>query len=73
MKVTKRACKILSISKIDELTKGKNSKKYKTGVESVQLGNTHIADMDKCPQHNAQTNVVVTVFNLFYMFPRPFV
>ena len=28
MKVTKRACKILSITKKDELTKGKDSKKY---------------------------------------------
>ena len=34
----------------------------KTEVESVQLGNTYIADMDKCPRTNvAWTNVLVTV------------
>ena len=74
MKVTKRACKILSISKIDQLTKGKNSKKYKTGVESVQLGNTHIADMDKCPQDKCCPDKCHgDSCNLFYMFPGPFV
>ena len=40
---------------------GKNTEN-KTEVESVQLGNTYIADMDKCPQTNVLwTNVVVTV------------
>ena len=35
---------------------------YKTEIESVQLGYTYIADMDKCPQDKcAETNVVVRV------------
>ena len=38
-----------------------SNKDNKTEVESVQLENTYIADMDKCPQGVAWTNAVVTV------------
>ena len=41
----------------------------KTEVESVQLGNTYIADMDKCPQDKCCGDSC----NLLYMFPGPFV
>ena len=41
----------------------------KTEVESVQLGNTYIADMDKCCMDKCRGDSC----NLLYMFPGPFV
>ena len=43
--------------------------KNKTEVESVQLGNTYIAYMDKCPQNKCRGDSC----NLLFMFPGPFV
>ena len=44
----------------------------KTEVESVQLGNTYIADMDKCPQDKwCLDKCRGDSFNLLYMFPDP--
>ena len=44
----------------------------KTEVESVQLGNTYIADMDKCPQDKCCLDKCrVDCCNLLYMFPGP--
>ena len=46
----------------------------KTEVESVQLGNTYIADMDKCPKDKCCPDKCLgNNCNLFYMFPGPFV
>ena len=46
--------------------------KYKTEVESVQLGNT--ADMDKCPQDKCCLyKCRGDSCNLLYMFPGPFI
>ena len=46
----------------------------KTEVESVQLGNTHIADMDKCPQDKCFLDRCRgDSCNLLYMFSGPFV
>ena len=46
----------------------------KTEVESVQLGNTYIADMDKCPQDKRCLDKCHgDSCNLLYMFPGPFV
>ena len=43
---------------------------YKTEVESVQLGNTYIADMDKCPQDKCcMDKCCGDSCNLLYMFP----
>ena len=42
---------------------------YKTEVESVQLGNIYIVDMDKCPVDKCCGHSC----NLLYMFPGPFV
>ena len=45
----------------------------KTEVESVQLGNTYIADMDKCPQDKCCLDKCPDdSCNLLYMFPGPF-
>ena len=41
----------------------------KTDVESAQLGNTYIADMDKCCLDTCCGDSC----NLLYMFPGPFV
>ena len=46
----------------------------KTEVESVQLGNSYIADMDKCPQDKCSLEKRRgDSCNLLYMFPGPFV
>ena len=46
----------------------------KTEVESVQLGNTNIADMDKCPQDKCCLDKWCgDSCNLLYMFPGPYV
>ena len=46
----------------------------KTEVESVQLGNTNIADMDKCPQDKCCLNKCRgDSCHLLFMFPGPFV
>ena len=46
----------------------------KTEVESVQLGNTYIADMDKCPQDQCCLDKCRgDCSNLLFMFPGPFV
>ena len=46
----------------------------KTEVESVQLGNTYIADMDRCPQDKCCLDKCHgDSCNLLYMFPGPFV
>ena len=46
----------------------------KTEVKSVQLGNTYIADMDKCPQDKCCLDKCCgESCNLFYMFPGPIV
>ena len=67
---------ILSIN--EKINRGRiNEKMYedehthiddKTEVESVQLGYTYIADMDKCPDKCRSDSC-----NLLYMFPGPFV
>ena len=45
----------------------------KTEVESVQLGNTYIADMDKCPQDKRCLDKCCgDSCKLLYMFPGPF-
>ena len=47
---------------------------YKTEVESVQLGYTYIADMDKCPKDKCCLDKCRgDSCNLLYMFPGPFV
>ena len=44
----------------------------KTEVEGVQLGNTCIADMDKCPQDKCCLDKCPGgSCNLLYMFPGP--
>ena len=46
----------------------------KTEVESVQLGNSYVADMDKCPQDKCCLDKFHgDSCNLLYMFPGPFV
>ena len=46
----------------------------KTEVESVQLENTYITDMDKCPQDKCCLDKCRgDSCNLLYMFPGPFV
>ena len=46
--------------------------KYKTKVESVQLGNTYIADIDKCPQDKCCLDKCCgDSYNLYSMFPGP--
>ena len=46
----------------------------KTEVESVQLGNTYFADMDKCPHDKCCLDKCRgDSCNLLYMFPGPFV
>ena len=58
------------------ISKLKITKTYsnKTEVESVQLGNTFIADMDKCPQDKCCLDKCRgDSCNLLYMFPGPFV
>ena len=46
----------------------------KTEVESVQLGNTYIADMDKCPQDKCCLDKCRgDSCNLLYLLPGPFV
>ena len=46
----------------------------KTEVESVQLGNTYIADMDKCPWDKCCLDKCRgDSCNLLYIFPGPFV
>ena len=56
----------------------------KTEVESVQLGNTYMADMDKCPQDKCPQDKCPqdkccldkcrdVSCNLLYMFPGPIV
>ena len=46
----------------------------KTEVECVQLGNTYIANMDKCPQDKCCLDKCRgDSCNLLYMFPGPFV
>ena len=46
----------------------------KTEVESVQLGNMYIADMDKCPQDKCCLDKCRgDSCNLLYMFLGPFV
>ena len=46
----------------------------KTEVESAQLGNTYIADMDKCPKDKCYLDKCRgDSSNLLYMFPGPFV
>ena len=48
--------------------------KNKTKVKSVQLGNTYIADMDKCPQDKCCLDKCRgDSCNLLYLFPGPFV
>ena len=43
----------------------------KTEVESVQLGNTYIANMDKCPQDKCcKDKSCGDSFNLLYIVPR---
>ena len=44
----------------------------KTEVESVQLGNTYISDMDKCPKDKCCQDKCCGC-NLLFMFPGPFV
>ena len=45
----------------------------KTEVESVKLGNTYIANIDKCPQDKCcPYKCCGDSLNLLYMFPRPF-
>ena len=47
---------------------------HKTEVESLQLGNTYIADMDKCPQDKCCLDKCRgDSCSLLYMFPGPFV
>ena len=46
-----------------------NCNSNKTEVESVQLGNTYFADMDKCSEDKCCDDSC----NLLYMFPGPFV
>ena len=47
---------------------------YKTKVESVQLGDTYIADMDKCHQDKrCLAKCRGDSCNQLYMYPRPFV
>ena len=58
---------------ITYLMDGKN-RIDKTEVESVQLGNTYIADMDKCPQDKCCLDKYRgDSCNLLCMFPGPFV
>ena len=46
----------------------------KTEVESVQLGNTYIADMDKCPLAKCCLDKYRgDSCNLLYMLPGPFI
>ena len=46
----------------------------KTEVESVQLGNTYIADMDKCSQDKCcMDRYRGDSYYLLFMFPGPFV
>ena len=46
---------------------------HKTEVESVQLGNTYIAEMDKYPQDKCCLDKCRgDSCNLLYMFPGPF-
>ena len=46
----------------------------KTVVESVQLGNTYIADMDKCTKEKCCLDICRgDSCNLLYVFPGPFV
>ena len=46
----------------------------KTEVESVQLENTYIADMDKCPQDKCSLDICHgDSCNLLYKFSGPFV
>ena len=46
----------------------------KTEVESVQLGYTYIADMDKCPQDKCCLDRCRgDICHLLFMFPGPFV
>ena len=46
----------------------------KTEVESVQLGYTYMADVDKCPQNKCCLGKCHgAICNLLYMFPGPVV
>ena len=46
----------------------------KTEVESVQLENTYIADLNKCPENKCCLDKCRgDSCNLLYMFPGPFV
>ena len=48
--------------------------KYKTEVESVQLGNTYITDIDKCPQDKCCLDKFSgDSCDLLYMFPGPII
>ena len=61
-----------STSKISKDRKA--SSKNKTEVESVQLGNTYVPDMDKCPQDKCCLDKSRgDPCNLLYMFQGPFV
>ena len=57
-----------------ELKSYERNRGNKTEVESVQLGYTYIADMDKCPQDKCCPDKCLgDSCNLLYLFQGPFV
>ena len=59
---------------LDNLVTTTKHNDNKTEVESVQLGHTYIADMDKCPQDRCCLDKCRgDSCNLLYLFPGPFV